>query len=116
MNAYRRSPAHEITVSAEHAERRLDKFLRSRLKGVPAGLVFRLLRKGAVRVDGRRAKPDHRLQAGEIISVPAMDLPPPTDVRVPEPVKNYYFHHDYLAQLSGKKPLPPDELRPLLQG
>lgn len=87
MNAYRRSPAHEITVSAEHAERRLDKFLRSRLKGVPAGLVFRLLRKGAVRVDGRRAKPDHRLQAGEIISVPAMDLPPPTDVRVPEPVK-----------------------------
>lgn len=33
-----------------------------------------------------------------------------------EPVKRYYFHHDYLAQLSGKKPLPPDELRPLLQG
>lgn len=35
---------------------------------------------------------------------------------VPDAVRNYYFHHDYLAQLSGKKPLPPDELRPLLQG
>lgn len=35
---------------------------------------------------------------------------------VPEPVKGYYFHHDYLMQLSGRKPLPPDELRPLLQG
>lgn len=34
----------------------------------------------------------------------------------PEAVRNYYFHHDYLDQLAGKKPLPPDELRPLLQG
>ncbi|MCB9760833.1 MAG: fatty acid desaturase [Alphaproteobacteria bacterium] len=33
---------------------------------------------------------------------------------VPEPVKPYYFHHDYLLQLSGKKPLPPDALRPML--
>ncbi len=87
MNAYRRSPAREITVSEEHAERRLDKFLRSRLKGVPAGLIFRLLRKGAVRVDGRRARPDHRLAAGQVISVPAMDLPPPDKVTVPTPVK-----------------------------
>lgn len=87
MNAFRRSPAREITVSEEHAERRLDKFLRSRLKGVPAGLIFRLLRKGAVRVDGRRVRPDHRLAAGAVISVPAMDLPPPDTVQVPASVR-----------------------------
>lgn len=86
MNAYRR-PAHHLTVSPDHAGRRLDKFLRSRLKGVPAGLIFRLLRKGAVRVDDRRARPDHRLEAGEIIFIPAMDLPPPTTVDVPAPVR-----------------------------
>ena len=32
---------------------------------------------------------------------------------VPEPLLPYYFHRDFFQQLSGNKPLPPDELRPL---
>lgn len=75
MNNSPHSPARELEVSTEHAERRLDKFLRSQLKGVPAGLVFRLLRKGAVRVNGKRAKPEYRIQAGDLIRLPALELP-----------------------------------------
>ncbi|HLS34226.1 MAG TPA: pseudouridine synthase, partial [Brevibacterium sp.] len=52
----------------------MDKFLRSRLKGVPAGLVFRLLRQGRLRVNGRKAQQDYRLQAGDVIDVPELRI------------------------------------------
>ena len=32
---------------------------------------------------------------------------------VPKPLQPYYFHREFLKQLHGTKPLPPDELRPL---
>lgn len=81
MENVRPAPARELEVSSGHAGRRLDKFLRSQLKGVPGGLVFRLLRKGAVRVNGKRAKPDYRIQAGDVIRVPALEIPEQTPVK-----------------------------------
>lgn len=65
-------PAITITIDDEHAGRRLDKFLRSQLKGVPAGLMFQLLRKGKLRVNGRRAEQNYRLAHGDEIEVPAL--------------------------------------------
>ena len=70
----RSDPARTITVDGEHAGRRLDKFLRSRLKGVPAGLVFRLLRQGRLRVNGRKTQQNYRLQAGDVIDVPELRI------------------------------------------
>lgn len=67
-------PAGKITVDGEHAGRRLDKFLRSQLKGVPAGLLFRLLRQGSLRVNGRKSKQDYRIQDGDVIDVPALQM------------------------------------------
>ncbi|WP_024793739.1 RluA family pseudouridine synthase [Tomitella biformata] len=64
--------AGKITVDDEHAGRRLDKFLRSQLKGVPAGLLFRLLRQGKLRVNGRKTQQDYRIQDGDIIDVPEL--------------------------------------------
>ena len=72
--AVRSEPARTITIDGEHAGRRLDKFLRSRLKGVPAGLVFRLLRQGKLRVNGRKAQQDYRLQVGDLIDVPELRI------------------------------------------
>lgn len=65
-------PAHTITIDSEHAGRRLDKFLRSRLRGVPAGLLFRLLRRGRLRVNGRKTQQNYRLEAGDVIDVPEL--------------------------------------------
>ena len=78
----RSGPARTLIVDVEHAGRRLDKFLRSRVKGVPAGLLFRLLRQGKLRVNGRKAQQNYRLQAGDEITVPALRIdadaaPPP---------------------------------------
>jgi len=40
------------------------------LKGVPRTHVYRLLRKGEVRVNSKRAKPDQRVEAGDRIRLP----------------------------------------------
>lgn len=72
--AGRSEQARTITVDSEHAGRRLDKFLRSRLKGVPAGLVFKLLRQGRLRVNGRKEQQGYRLQTGDVIDVPALRI------------------------------------------
>jgi len=52
------------------AGQRLDNFLVRILKGVPRTHVYRLLRKGEVRVNSKRAKPDQRLEAGDRIRLP----------------------------------------------
>jgi 23S rRNA pseudouridine955/2504/2580 synthase len=49
---------------------RLDNFLARILGDVPRSLIFRVIRKGEVRVNGKRAKPDSRLQASDKVRVP----------------------------------------------
>ena len=59
-----------VTVDAGHAGQRLDNFLLTALKGVPRTHVYRLLRKGEVRVNKGRAKPDYRLETGDVVRLP----------------------------------------------
>lgn len=59
-----------IEVDASRSGQRLDNFLLGQLKGVPRSHVYRLLRRGEVRVNGRRAKPDYRLETGDRVRLP----------------------------------------------
>ena len=59
-----------VTVDAEREGQRVDNFLATRLKGVPRSLIYRILRTGQVRVNGRRAKPDTRLAGGDEVRIP----------------------------------------------
>ncbi|HEX7116609.1 MAG TPA: RluA family pseudouridine synthase [Steroidobacter sp.] len=49
---------------------RLDNFLHRVLRDVPRSLVYRIVRTGQVRVNGRRAKPDYRLKPGDRVRLP----------------------------------------------
>jgi 23S rRNA pseudouridine955/2504/2580 synthase len=51
---------------------RLDNFLLRTLGSVPRSLVYRILRTGEVRVNGRRAKPAYRLVAGDTVRLPPL--------------------------------------------
>jgi 23S rRNA pseudouridine955/2504/2580 synthase len=62
--------ARRIAIHEEYAQQRLDNFLFRELKGVPKGHVYRLLRTGQVRVNGRRTKPDYRLADGDEVRIP----------------------------------------------
>jgi len=63
-----------LEVSPELAGQRIDNFLRTQLKGVPKTLIYRILRKGEVRVNKGRIKPEYKLQAGDMVRVPPLRL------------------------------------------
>lgn len=58
------------TVAAELAGQRIDNFLLRELKGVPRTRVYRLLRRGEVRVNGGRIRPTYRLAEGDRVRLP----------------------------------------------
>jgi len=59
-----------VTIEPDYADQRIDNFLLAQLRGVPKSMVYRILRKGEVRVNKKRAKPDYRLQAGDEVRIP----------------------------------------------
>lgn len=63
-----------LEVAPELAGQRIDNFLRTQLKGVPKTLIYRILRKGEVRVNKGRIKPEYKLQAGDVVRVPPLRL------------------------------------------
>ncbi len=65
-----RSPVQRIAIDAEGAGQRLDKVLATMLPGVPRSRLFRLIRRGEVRVNGRRARPEQRLAQGDELRLP----------------------------------------------
>jgi len=61
-----------LTVDEESSGQRLDNFLSRHLKGVPRTRVYRALRKGEVRVNKGRVKPEYRLVAGDVVRLPPL--------------------------------------------
>lgn len=59
-----------LEISAEQADQRIDNFLHTHLKGVPKSHIYRILRRGEVRVNKSRIKPTYRLQSGDSIRLP----------------------------------------------
>lgn len=62
--------ARVVTVGEDSADRRLDNFLLHELKGVPRTRIYRMIRKGEVRVNKGRVRPDYRIVAGDAIRIP----------------------------------------------
>lgn len=59
-----------ITVTPEDDGQRLDRWFTKHVGGMPWVLAQKLMRKGRIRVDGKRAKPDLRLTAGQEVRIP----------------------------------------------
>jgi 23S rRNA pseudouridine955/2504/2580 synthase len=66
----------QVAIDDRHAGQRLDNFLIRELKGVPKSRIYRILRKGEVRVNGGRAKPDYRLEIGDRVRLPPIRMAP----------------------------------------
>lgn len=63
-----------VTIGEEYQQQRIDNFLRTKLKGVPKSLIYRIVRKGEVRVNKKRIKPDYKLQSGDVVRVPPVKI------------------------------------------
>ena len=76
-----------LQIAAEHSGQRIDNYLLRELRGVPRSRVYRILRRGEIRINGARVRPDYRLQRGDALRLPPLrtaDRPDP--VRPPERV------------------------------
>jgi len=70
----RPSAVRHVQVDAEQTGRRVDNFLFGLLKDVPKSRVYRMLRTGEVRINGRRAKPETRLVTDDRVRIPPIHM------------------------------------------
>lgn len=70
-----------VTISEENATQRIDNFLITYLKGVPKSMIYRILRKGEVRVNKKRIKPEYKLSIGDQVRIPPIRI---TEKTMPE--------------------------------
>lgn len=74
-----------LDITEAQAGQRVDNFLLALLKGVPRSRIYRLLRKGEVRVNKGRIGPDYKLLAGDRLRVPPVRTAPPrTSIEPPQ--------------------------------
>lgn len=59
-----------LTIEPDYEGQRVDNFLKNILKGVPKSMIYRILRKGEVRVNKKRVKPEYKLCPGDELRVP----------------------------------------------
>ncbi len=72
-----------VEIDENHAEQRIDNFLITRQKGAPKSLIYRIVRKGEVRVNKKRVKPEYKLQIGDQVRIPPMTLSKISQDRLP---------------------------------
>lgn len=90
-----------VAVKENDAGQRIDNFLLSRLKGVPKSRIYRLLRKGEVRVNKGRVKPEYRLEQGDNIRLPPIRVSEAKEVAVPGASLRSHLEHSVLYEDDG---------------
>lgn len=88
-----------LKVTDHNEGQRLDNYLLAQLKGVPKSRIYRIVRKGEVRVNKGRAKPDYRLQVGDEVRIPPIrtaqpNQPPQASDRVKNLLQERVLYED----------------------
>ena len=77
----------EETIPLEYADMRLDRYVRVHYKGVTQGWIEKALRKGLIRLDGRKTRANIRVVQGQKLTLPTLpdlDAPAPKKVISPD--------------------------------
>ena len=61
-------------IDEDHHGQRIDNYLFTQLKGVPKSRVYRILRKGEVRINKKRVKAEYKLQSGDNLRIPPIRI------------------------------------------
>ncbi len=81
-----------LTVTPDENDMRVDRFFEARFPSLSFSHIQRIIRKGEVRVNGRRTQPKARLAAGQSVRVPPLSLaPPPPREDAPQAQKDRAF-------------------------
>ena len=66
----RQTQVRKVVIDSERAGQRIDNYLRGELPGLPKGRLYRLLRRGEVRVNGGRVRAEYKLSEGDVVRIP----------------------------------------------
>ena len=69
-----------VKVTADENNMRVDRFLEARFPGLSFSHIQRVVRKGELRVDGKRVDSKDRLEAGQSVRIPPLKLDTPKAV------------------------------------
>lgn len=72
-----------VTATSEDAGQRIDNFLMRHCRGVPKSLIYRVIRKGEVRVNKGRVRQTTRLEAGDVVRIPPIKTAEKMQVKIP---------------------------------
>lgn len=72
MNSFEK--AQFLKIDADNHGQRIDNFLFTLLKGVPKSRVYRIIRKGEVRVNKGRVKAEYKLQSEDLVRIPPIRI------------------------------------------
>lgn len=72
-----------VTIDINNQSQRIDNYLLSKFKKVPKSVIYRIVRKGEVRVNKKRIKPSYKLISGDIVRIPPIKLD--QSVGLPDP-------------------------------
>ena len=72
-----------VEIDDDMAGQRIDNFLRNQLKSVPKSMIYRIVRKGEVRVNKKRIKAEYKLKAGDLVRVPPVTIEEKAEDNVP---------------------------------
>ncbi|MBI5448052.1 MAG: RluA family pseudouridine synthase [Gammaproteobacteria bacterium] len=73
-----------VYIKIEEGGQRIDNFLMTHLKDIPKSHVYRLLRKGEIRVNKKRIKPEYRLQTDDLLRLPPLMRAERKEKRAPD--------------------------------
>ena len=97
----RRNAAHEVVVDAPACGQRIDNFLAACLKGVPRARIYRLLRRGEVRVNRGRVRQHYRLAPGDVVRIPPVRVAEPRPRQTPAETKQQIVERSILYEDDG---------------
>jgi 23S rRNA pseudouridine955/2504/2580 synthase len=91
-----------VAVTGDETGMRVDRFLEARFPGLSFSHIQRVIRKGELRVNGKRTQPKNRLEAGQTVRIPPLrlDAPKPrtpgseADEKTREFLKSITLHED----------------------
>ncbi len=96
------------TADADDAGQRLDNYLARTLKGVPRSMIYRILRRGEVRVNKGRVSPSYKLKPGDVIRIPPVRVSagpvtvPSSNLHLVQDLKERILYEDELFLVVDK--------------
>ena len=98
-NQNKKYPVSYVQINHDQADRRIDNFLFTILANIPKTRIYRMLRRGEVRVNSKRIQQNYRLQEGDNVRIPPFSMisngetSPPPQYQL-DLVKNAQIHED----------------------